>query len=157
MEIGKKAPDFCLPNRHAQRICLKDFFGKWVVLYFYPRDNTPGCTIEAVTFSKKLSDFEDLNTVIIGVSPDSVKSHLGFSHKHNLRIILLSDREKKVMKSYGVWREKKIYGRIQEGVVRSTFLINPGGNIVHIWDKVRVKGHVEEVLEFLKKSKKNKS
>lgn len=156
MKIGEKAPEFCLPNRHAQHICLKDFFGKWVVLYFYPRDNTPGCTLEASEFSKNMLQFEDLNTIIIGVSPDSVKSHLDFTIKNKLNVILLSDREKEVIKKYGVWKDKTIYGKTEPGIVRSTFLINPGGNIVFIWDNVRVNGHVQEVLDTLKKLKNKK-
>lgn len=156
MKIGDKAIDFCLPNRNAQSICLKDFFGKWVVLYFYPKDNSPGCTMEATQFSQNMTQFEDLNTIVIGVSPDSVRSHFEFTRKNKLKIILLSDREKEVMQKYGVWKEKMIYGKTQLGIVRTTFLINPGGNIVHIWDKVRVNGHVQEVLDTLKKLKTKK-
>jgi peroxiredoxin Q/BCP len=156
MKVGDKASEFCLPNRHAQRICLKDFFGKWVVLYFYPKDNTPGCTLEAVDFSKNMPLFEDLNSVVIGVSPDSVKSHFDFTLKNKLKIILLSDRDKEVMKKYGAWKDKMVYGKAQPGVVRSTFLINPGGNIVFMWENVRVNGHVQDVLETLKKLKTKK-
>ena len=151
MEVGDKAYKFCLPDQNAQKICIDNFFGQWVVLYFYPRDNTSGCTLEAKNFSDNLGDFEDLNAIVIGISPDSVNSHHKFCRKNKLRIILLSDREKKVMRKYGAWQKKKLYGREHFGVVRSTFLINPGGNIVHKWEKVRVKGHVEEVKEILNK------
>ncbi|MBN1901392.1 thioredoxin-dependent thiol peroxidase [Candidatus Sumerlaeota bacterium] len=156
MKVGDKAPEFCLPNRHAQHICLKDFFGKWVVLYFYPKDNSPGCTLEAMDFTKNMLQFEDLNTVVLGISPDSVRSHFDFTLKHKLNIILLSDKEKNAMKKYGVWKEKQIYGKTQVGLVRSTFLINPGGNIVHIWENVRVNGHVQDVLNTLKELKAKK-
>jgi len=156
MNVGEKAPDFTLPDENAQKICLKDFFGNWIILYFYPRDNTPGCTLEATHFSNKIGEFEDLRAQVIGISPDSVKSHHNFCRKHKLKITLLSDRDKEVLKKYNVWRKKKMYGREVEGVIRSTFLINPGGNIVYIWDNVRVKGHVDEVLEVLKHHKKKK-
>ena len=156
LEIGKKAPDFCLPDYKAQKVALSDFFGKWVVLYFYPKDNTSGCTLQANTFNKYFSDFEDQNAVIIGVSPDSVRSHYNFLTRNKINFILLSDRKQEAMKLYDVWKMKKIYGREKPGVERSTFLINPGGRLVKNWRKVRVKGHVEEVLETLKQVKKKK-
>lgn len=153
LKIGDRAPDFSLPDRNAQKVHLSNHFGRWVILYFYPRDNSPGCTMEAKEFSEHLGEFEDLNAVVIGVSPDSVRSHYTFARNNNLNILLLSDRQKKVMEQYGSHRMKSIYGKETPTVVRSTFLINPGGNIAYIWDNVRVKGHVQEVMEKLKELK----
>ena len=150
LEIGDSAPEFCLPNQDEVEICLRDLVGKWVVLYFYPKDNTPGCTTEACDFTEALPYFEDLSAVVLGVSPDSPKKHRNFIEKKDLKITLLSDEEKEVCEKYGVWQLKKNYGREYMGVVRSTFLINPEGNIVAIWSKVRVKGHVEAVSKKIK-------
>ena len=155
MQTGKKAPDFCLPDENGKEVCLKDYLGKWIVLYFYPKDNTPGCTLEAIDFSKQLKSFEGTNAVIIGVSPDSLKSHCSFREKHDLKIILLSDEKHLALEQYGVWVLKKMYGREYFGVQRSTFLIDPEGNLIHQWLKVKVKGHVDAVKlqlqEFHKK------
>ncbi len=156
MKVGDKAPDFCLPNRYAQKICLKDFFGKWVILYFYVKNLDPKCTQEAVQFSSLLPKFEELNTVVIGVSPDTVRSHYDFAIKNKLQIILLSDKNKDAIKNYGVWRERPLSGPIPSSVVRSTFLINPGGNIVHLWENVRIESHAIEVLNTLKAIRKKK-
>ena len=147
--LNQKAPEFCLPNQDETEICLRDLAGKWVVLYFYPKDNTPGCTTEACDFSNELEEFEELNAVILGVSPDSPKKHRNFIEKKNLKITLLSDENKEVLKDYGVWGLKKMYGREYEGVIRTTFIINPEGKIVAEWRNVRVKGHVEKVKEKL--------
>jgi len=144
-----KAPDFCLPDENGKIICLDDYRGKWVVLYFYPKDNTSGCTKEAKDFTQHIEDFKKLNAVVIGISPDSVKSHKKFKEKHDLKVILLSDESKEVLKKYGVWQLKKMYGREYYGVIRSTFLIDPDGNIVHEWRRVKVKEHVENVIEKL--------
>ena len=149
LEIGNKAPEFCLPNQDEVEICLRDLEGKWIVLYFYPKDNTPGCTTEACEFTEALPAFEELNAVVLGVSPDSPKKHSNFIAKKELLITLLADEEKKVCEAYGVWQLKKNYGREYMGVVRSTFIIDPKGNIAASWDKVRVKGHVEAVKEKL--------
>jgi len=149
LEIGNKAPEFCLPNQDDVEICLRDLEGKWIILYFYPKDNTPGCTTEACEFTEALCSFEELNAVILGVSPDSPKKHSNFIAKKELLITLLADEEKKVCEAYGVWQLKKNYGREYMGVVRSTFVIDPKGNIAAHWDKVRVKGHVEAVKEKL--------
>ena len=149
VEEGGMAPNFCLKNQNGEEVCLKDFKGKWIVLYFYPRDNTKGCTLEAVDFTNHLKDFEELNAVVLGVSPDSVESHRRFADKHGLKVTLLSDRDKDVLKIYGVWKLKKMYGREYYGVERSTFLIDPEGKIRKIWRKVKVKGHVEEVKKVL--------
>jgi peroxiredoxin Q/BCP len=145
-----KAPEFCLPNQDETEICLRDLSGKWVVLYFYPKDNTPGCTTEACDFTNEVEEFEDLDAVILGVSPDSPKKHRNFIEKKDLKITLLSDEDKTVLKAYGAWGLKKNYGREYEGVIRSTFIISPDGEIAHEWRNVRVKGHVEKVKEKLK-------
>jgi peroxiredoxin Q/BCP len=147
--VEMKAHEFCLPDHGGKRVCLSDFKGKWVVLYFYPKDNTSGCTKEAKDFSDRIEEFKKLNAVVIGVSPDSVKSHEKFKEKHDLKVILLSDEEKEVLRKYGVWQLKKMYGREYYGVVRSTFLMDPKGEIVHEWRNVKVKGHVDEVLNKL--------
>lgn len=150
-KIGDKAPEFCLPNQDEAEVCLRDFGGKWVVLYFYPKDNTPGCTTEACDFTENQPDFTALDAVILGVSPDSPKKHQNFIAKQNLTITLLADEEKEVATSYDVWKMKKNYGREYMGIVRTTFLIDPQGKIAHIWSNVRVKGHVEKVKEELGK------
>ncbi len=149
LEIGTKAPEFCLPNQDENEVCLRDIKGKWIVLYFYPKDNTPGCTTEACDFTANVPAFEDLDAVVLGVSPDSPKKHRNFIEKKELDITLLSDEDKKLCEEYGVWQLKKMCGREYMGVVRTTFLINPDGNIAEIWNKVRVKGHVEKVKERL--------
>lgn len=150
MDVGDKAFEFCLPDAEGKEVCLRDFRGRWVVLYFYPKDNTPGCTTEALEFTQLLDEFEKLNAVVVGVSKDSVESHRRFVQKHGLRVILLSDTERKVIEAYGVWQLKKRYGRESYGVVRSTFLIDPEGRIAHVWRNVRAKGHAAKVLERLK-------
>ena len=154
LKVGDKAPDFCLPNQDSEEICLRDFAGSWVVLYFYPKDNTPGCTTEALDFTALKSEFEKEGATILGVSPDSIKRHQNFITKKELQITLLSDEDKEVAQKYGVWQLKKMYGREYMGIVRSTFLIDPNGNIAEIWTKVKVKGHAQEVLEKLKELKK---
>jgi len=154
IEIGEKAKDFCLPNQDEVDICLRDLKGKWVVLYFYPKDNTPGCTTEACDFTQSLPDFEELDAVILGVSPDSPKKHRNFIEKKALKITLLSDEDKKVLQEYGVWQLKKMYGREYMGVVRTTYLIDPEGKVAYRWDKVKVKGHVQAVKEKLEKMRK---
>lgn len=153
IEAGQKAVEFCLPDSDGNNVCLKDFLGSWVVLYFYPKDDTPGCTLEAVTFSRQLAAFVDKETVILGVSPDTKESHCRFRDKHDLKITLLSDVDKEVLKSYGVWVLKKMYGKEYYGVERSTFIIDPNGVVVRSWRKVKVKGHVEDVLRSLEESR----
>ncbi len=150
MDINTKAPEFCLPNQDETEICLRDLSGKWIILYFYPKDNTPGCTTQACDFTDELANFESLNAVILGVSPDSPKKHTNFIAKKDLKITLLADEEKELCQAYGVWQLKKNYGREYMGVVRSTFIINPLGKIAAVWEKVRVKGHIEAVKEKLK-------
>ncbi len=150
LKVGDKAPDFCLPNQDEVEICLRDLLGKWIVLYFYPKDNTPGCTTEAIEFTTHLKEFEELGSIVIGVSADSPKKHRNFIEKKQLGITLLSDEEHKVLEQYGVWQLKKNYGREYMGIVRTTFIIDPEGIIRAVWEKVKVKGHVEEVLAKLK-------
>jgi len=157
LQIGDRAPDFCLPNQDSEEVCLRDLQGSWVVLYFYPKDNTPGCTTEALDFTALKSEFEKEGATILGVSPDSIKKHQNFITKKELGITLLSDEDKEVLKKYGVWQLKKNFGKEYMGVVRSTFLIDPDGKIAYIWPKVKVKGHAQEVLEKLKELKGSKS
>jgi len=151
LQKGQQAPDFLLPNQEEKSVSLKDFQGQWIVLYFYPKDNTSGCTLEAIEFSNAKEAFEKNNAIIIGVSPDSVKSHCNFINKHNLKILLLSDKEHTVIEAYGAWRLKKVCGKESMGVVRSTFLIDPQGMIQASWDNVKVKNHVDEVKQTLLK------
>ncbi len=155
LEQGTKAPSFTLANQDGKQICLDDLRGKWVILYFYPKDNTSGCTTEAIGFTNAKADFERLNAVIIGVSPDSPKSHTNFCTKHNLDITLLSDTDHKVLESYGAWQLKKNYGREYFGVVRSTVIIDPCGNVAFMWNKVRVAGHVDTVKDKLTELQNN--
>lgn len=151
LKVKEKAPEFCLRNQDDVEICLRDLKGKWIVLYFYPKDNTPGCTTEACDFTEELPNFEGLGAVVLGVSPDSTKSHRSFIEKQNLAITLLSDPQKGVLKAYGAWGMKKMYGKEYEGVIRSTFLIDQAGTIAAVWPNVKVKGHVEQVkAELLK-------
>ena len=153
MSDGKTA-DFCLLDENGEKICLDNYRGKWIVLYFYPKDNTSGCTKEAIDFTRYIEEFNKLDATIIGVSPDSPESHKKFIEKHGLKIKLLSDKDHKILEKYDVWQLKKMYGREYYGVIRSTFLINPEGEIIYEWRKVKVNGHVEEVLEKLKEAKK---
>ena len=145
LNVGDTVPDFCLPNQDEEEICLRDIRGRWIVLYFYPKDNTPGCTTEACDFTAALPDFEGLDAIVLGVSPDSPKKHRNFIEKKELKITLLADEEKELCSTFGVWQLKKNYGREYMGVVRSTFIIDPDGKIAAKWEKVRVKDHVEEV------------
>lgn len=150
LKVGKAAPDFNCFNQDDVEMKLADFKGKKVVLYFYPRDNTPGCTIEANDFKANIETFDALNTVVIGVSKDSAKSHTNFICKYELPFNLLSDKELEVIKAYDVWQLKKNYGKESMGIVRSTFLIDEEGILREAWTKVKVKGHVEEVLVAIK-------
>lgn len=150
LEIGEKAPNFTLPRDGGGDISLSDFAGKSVVLYFYPKDDTPGCTKEAIGFTADLPEFKAANTVIIGVSKDSVTKHDKFIAKHDLGVILVSDENGTTCEDYGVWVEKSMYGKKYMGIERSTFLIKADGTLAQIWHKVKVPGHVEAVLEAAK-------
>lgn len=154
IEIGKTAPNFTLPSDKGTEISLSDLKGKNIILYFYPKDDTPGCTIEAQDFTHKLKEFLALDAIVLGVSKDSVKSHCKFVEKYNLNFDLLADESQKTCKDYDVIKEKSMMGRKYMGIERSTFLINKIGKIVKIWRGVKVNGHVEEVLEALKKEGK---
>ena len=150
LKIKDNDPLFSLPNQDNAEISLQDFQGSWVVVYFYPKDKTPGCTTEACDFRDRLEILSARGAVVLGISPDSVKSHQSFISKESLNFTLLSDTQKSVLKSYGAWGLKKLYGKEYEGVIRSTFLINPQGKIAYIWKNVKVKGHIAEVLAKLK-------
>ena len=149
---GKKCPKFNAEFTSNLKLSNNDFLGKNLVIYFYPKDNTPGCTTEAKDFSSKIREFKKLNTEVIGVSKDSIETHLKFINKQELKIILASDEDGKVIEKFGVWVEKNMYGRKYMGIQRSTFLINEQSKIEYIWDKVRVKGHVEDVIDKIKTS-----
>lgn len=149
VEIGVKAPAFSLPDQSGKTVKLSDFTGKWLVLYFYPKDDTPGCTTEACDFTSGLKGFEKLHAAVLGVSRDSQESHQKFIAKYNLKITLLSDPDRKAMEKYGAYGAKMMYGKEVEGVIRSTFLIDPKGKIAYAWRKVRATGHAEKVREKL--------
>ena len=144
------APKFTLNSTGNNKYSLKDSQGKYVILYFYPKDDTPGCTIETNDFNKLLTKFKKLNCEVYGISKDNIKSHNKFKNKYKIKFDLLADDEIKIVKSYKVWAKKKFMGREFMGVVRSTFLIDPKGKIVKIWDNVKVKDHAKEVLDTLK-------
>ncbi|GLX70180.1 thioredoxin-dependent thiol peroxidase [Paenibacillus glycanilyticus] len=147
MEVGKKAPDFKLPASSGETVKLSDYRGKKVVLYFYPKDNTPTCTQQACDFRDAYPAMVDSNTVVLGISPDPVLAHEKFIGKQNLPFLLLSDEKHKVCEKYGVWQLKKLYGREYMGVVRSTFLIDEKGKLVREWRGIKIKGHVQQVAE----------
>ena len=149
LEAGMKAPDFTLEDKDGNKVSLSDFLGKKVVLYFYPRDNTPGCTRQACAFAGAYKEFKEKNIEVIGVSRDSVSSHVKFAEKHNLPFILLSDPDLLAIKAYGVWQEKKLYGKVSFGVVRTTFIIDEAGNIEKVMKKVKPDTNAQEILAAL--------
>jgi peroxiredoxin Q/BCP len=149
VQIDSVALDFCLPNQDDVEICLRDLRGKWIVLYFYPKDNTPGCTTEACDFSDAAPDFGSLNAIVIGISADSTKKHRDFIEKKDLFITLLSDEDTSMLQEYGVWQLKKNYGKEYMGIVRTTLIIDPQGVIKAIWKNVKVKEHAKEVMKKL--------
>ena len=149
LEVGTKAPDFTLFNQEGNEVSLSDFLGKRIVLYFYPRDNTPGCTRQACAFAQNFEGFRNQDIVVIGISKDSVASHLKFAQKYNLPFILLSDPELKAIQAYGVWQEKKLYGKVSMGVVRSSYIIDPNGNIERVMPKVKPDTNATEILAYL--------
>lgn len=150
IEIGQKAPDFSLERDGGGRVNLSDYVGKKLVIFFYPKDNTPGCTKEAIAFSEAKQAFADANTEILGMSADTVKRHDNFVAKHNLTVPLAADPELETLKAYGVWTKKSMYGREYMGIVRTTVLIDSDGTIAQIWPKVKVKDHIEPVLTAAK-------
>jgi peroxiredoxin Q/BCP len=150
LSIGDKAPNFSLPANAGKTISLADYTGKNIVLYFYPKDSTPGCTTEAKDFTNLKAEFDNANTVVLGMSKDTVKRHDNFIAKQDLGIDLVSDEEGKTLEEYGVWVEKSMYGKKFMGIERATFLIDTNGEIREIWRKVKVKGHAEAVLEAAK-------
>jgi len=147
---GMTAPDFDLPRDGGRNVSLAGLAGKIVVLYFYPKDDTSGCTVEAVNFTALSDEFAKAGAVVVGMSPDPVKAHDKFVAKHNLDVILASDEDKAVLEAYGVWKEKSMYGRTYMGVERSTFLIGTDGKIAKVWRKVKVPGHAKDVLDAAK-------
>ena len=149
LEVGTKAPDFTLLDKDGKTVSLADFTGKRVVLYFYPRDNTPGCTRQACAFAQNFEDFRCQDIVVIGISKDSVASHLKFAQKYDLPFILLSDPELQAIQAYGVWQEKKLYGKVSMGVVRSTYIIDPQGLIEKVMPKVKPDTNAAEILAYL--------
>ena len=149
LEIGSIAPDFTLQDQHGNSISLHDFAGKRIVLYFYPKDNTPGCTRQACAFAGAYAAFRDNNIVVIGISKDSVASHQKFAQKYDLPFILLSDPERQAIEAYGVWQEKKMCGKTSMGVVRSTFIIDEQGYIEKVMPKVKPDTNAAEILEYL--------
>ncbi|MBM6925861.1 thioredoxin-dependent thiol peroxidase [Pseudoflavonifractor phocaeensis] len=150
LEAGTKAPDFTLPDKEGNPVTLSSFLGKRVVVYFYPRDNTPGCTRQANAYAAAYQEFNDLDTVVIGISKDSVASHQKFAQKYELPFLLLSDPELSAIQAYGVWQEKKNYGKVSMGVVRSTFIIGPDGVIEKVMPKVKPDANAADVLAYLK-------
>ncbi len=150
LEVGMKAPNFTLSDKDGNSVSLSDFAGKTVVLYFYPRDNTPGCTRQACAFAGAYEEFKALDVVVIGISKDSVASHVKFAEKYNLPFILLSDPERQAIEGFGVWQEKKNYGKVSMGVVRSTFVIDGNGVIEKVMPKVKPDTNAAEILEYLR-------
>ena len=149
MKVNSKAPIFKLPSTSKKDYSLKDSIGKYVIIYFYPKDDTPGCTIETNDFNKLLPKFKKLNCEVLGVSKDSLKSHEKFREKYKIKFNLLADEEIKVLKKYKVWGKKKFMGREFMGIIRTTYLIDKKGKIIKVWDNVKVKNHAKEVLETL--------
>ncbi|MCO5729944.1 thioredoxin-dependent thiol peroxidase [Rhizobium sp. SSA_523] len=150
LSVGATAPDFTLARDGGGTVSLSDFRGKPVIVYFYPKDDTSGCTVEALDFTARASDFAAVGATVLGISPDPVARHDKFIKKHDLRVVLLSDEEQQAANAYGVWKEKSMYGRTYMGIERSTFLVDADGKLSRIWNKVKVAGHADEVLEAVK-------
>lgn len=151
LRIGTKAPEFTLPDKDGNAVSLADFAGKKAVLYFYSKDNTPGCTRQACAFAGAYGEFQKLGMVVIGISKDSTASHQKFAEKNHLPFILLSDPERVAIEAYGVWQEKKLYGKVSMGVVRSTYIIDENGTIEKVMPKVKPDTNAGEILDYLKK------
>ena len=155
LKTGKMAPAFKLKDAAGKDVALKDLKGQWTVLYFYPKDDTPGCTKEACEFTAGIKAFQKLEATVLGVSPDSPERHRTFTEKYGLKVRLLSDPKHTVLKKYGAWGKKNMYGKITEGVIRSTVLIDPKGKIAHHWPKVKAEGHAEQVHSKLSELRKS--
>ena len=151
LQIGTKAPNFTLTNENGEQISLSNYLGQKVVVYFYPKDNTPGCTKQACAFRDAYEGFKEQNVVVIGISKDSEKSHANFIKKHDLNFILLSDPNLEAIQAYDVWKEKKLYGKVSMGVVRSTYIINEEGMIEYVFEKAKPDTNAYEILDYLKK------
>ena len=151
LDLNVKAPEFTLTDKDGRQVSLSDFVGRKVVLYFYPKDNTPGCTRQACAFAAAYDEFEQLGVSIIGISKDSVSSHVRFAEKYNLPFVLLSDPELQAIKAYDVWQEKKMCGKVSMGVVRTTYIIDEEGKIAHVMPKVKPDTNAAEILEMLRK------
>lgn len=151
LEVGSRAPEFTLQDKEGKEVALSDFKGKKVVLYFYPKDNTPGCTRQACAFAQQYSTFRSLDVIVIGISKDSVASHVKFAEKYNLPFLLLSDPEKNVIEAYDVWQEKKNYGKITMGVARTTYVIDENGIVEKVMPQVKPDTNAEEILTYLQK------
>ena len=149
LDVGIKAPDFTLPDKDGKNISLSDFIGKKIILYFYPKDNTPGCTKQACAFAANFEKFKEIDAVVIGISKDSIASHSKFAAKYNLPFILLSDTELAAIQSYDVWKEKKLYGKVSMGVVRTTYIIDEKGIIEKVMPKVKPDTNAAEILDYL--------
>lgn len=150
LEVGMKAPDFALADKDGNMVSLSDFAGKRVVLYFYPKDNTPGCTRQACAFARAYEDYRNLDVPVIGISKDSVASHLKFAQKYELPFVLLADPDLQAIQAYDVWKEKKLYGKVSMGVIRTTYVIDAQGNIEKVMPKVKPDTNADEVLAYLK-------
>ena len=148
--VGRKAPRFTLKNQRDEPVRLSDFAGEWVVLYFYPKDDTPGCTTQACEFTADIAEFRKLDAVVLGCSPDSPERHRDFIKKYRLKVTLLSDPKHTVMEKYGAWGEKTLYGRTSVGVIRSTVIVDPSGKVAHHWRTVKAAGHAAKVTERLR-------
>ena len=153
LEIGTKAPEFTLPDKDGNPVSLSDFAGKKVVLYFYPKDNTPGCTRQACAFAGAYAEFREIDAVVIGVSKDSVASHQKFAQKYDLPFVLLADPELQAIQAYGVWQEKKNYGKVSMGVVRTTYVIDADGRIEKVMPKVKPDTNAADILAYLRESR----
>ena len=151
LELYTNAPDFTLTDKDGRQVSLSDFRGRKIVLYFYPKDNTPGCTRQACAFAGAYAEFEQLGVTVIGISKDSVASHIRFAEKYNLPFVLLSDPELQAIKAYDVWQEKKMCGKVSMGVVRTTYIIDEEGKITHVMPKVKPDTNAAEILEMLRK------
>ncbi|TXT57239.1 MAG: putative peroxiredoxin bcp [Promethearchaeota archaeon] len=156
LEVGEEAPDFCLPDQANHEVCLHDFKGKYVVLYFIPKEQSPGCATEGIAFTKLLTEFEDLNTFVVGISPEDPLILSKMKREYNLNIIMLSDRDQEVINKYGAWAQKEFCGEQIKGIIRTTYIIDPEGKIGFVWPRVVPEGHANEVKEKIEKIREGK-